>query len=129
MEVFCTKVKPSRNNFRAFVEEEQPPRGAVVTLPTTTTTRESAEDENGGRREKVEDDLDIGDDLMNISQRCNPAEGSNHGLDIDQSMLGVAERAATIRTETRHGSWGSGRSGSWDIEADVSNSNVRERPS
>ncbi|KAJ4872943.1 Protein S-acyltransferase 8 [Raphanus sativus] len=107
------------NNFmevfarRAFVEEEQPPRGAVVTRQQRPTTRESAEDENGGRREKVEDDLDIGDDLMNISQRCNPAEGSNHGLDIDQSMLGVAERAATIRTETRHGSWGSGRSGSW----------------
>ncbi|KAF3503083.1 hypothetical protein F2Q69_00041745 [Brassica cretica] len=61
-----------------------------------------------------------------ISQRCNPAEQPHHSLDIDQSMLGVAERAATIRTETRHGSWGSRRSGSWDIEADVSSSNVRE---
>lgn len=133
MEVFCTKVKPSRNNFRAFVEEE-PPR--VITLPTvitttTTTTKESAEaeDEVGSRRQKVEDDLDIGDDLMNLSQRCNPAEASNdqphQTLDIDQSALGFAERAATIRTETRHGSWGR-RSGSWDIAADVANSNVRE---
>ncbi|KAF8117774.1 hypothetical protein N665_0008s0119 [Sinapis alba] len=130
MEVFCTKVKPSRNNFRAFVEEELP---RVVTLPTTTTTttKESAEaeDEIGSRRQKVEDDLDIGDDLMNLSQRCNAAEASNdqphQTLDIDQSALGVADRAATIRTETRHGSWGR-RSGSWDIAADVANSNVRE---
>ncbi|KAG2243447.1 hypothetical protein Bca52824_094706 [Brassica carinata] len=129
MEVFCTKVKPSRNNFRAFVQEEAP---RVVTLPTiTTTTKESAEaeDEIGSRRQKVEDDLDIGDDLMNLSQRCNAAEASNdqphQTLDVDQSALGVAERAATIRTETRHGSWGR-RSGSWDIAADVANSNVRE---
>ncbi|KAF8115465.1 hypothetical protein N665_0026s0010 [Sinapis alba] len=128
LEVFCTKVKPSRNNFRAFIEEE-PPR--VVTLPTTTREAAEAEDETGTRRQKVEDDLDIGDDLMNISQRCsNPAEGSNeqphHSLDIDQSVLGVAGRADTIRTETRHGSWGSRRSGSWDIAADVTSSNVRE---
>ena len=130
MEVFCTKVKPSRNNFRAFVEEE-PPR--VVTLPTIVTNinkrSAEAEDEIGSRRQKVEDDLDIGDDLMNLSQRCNPAETSNdqphQTLDIDQLALGVADRAATIRTETRHGSWGR-RSGSWDIAADVANSNVRE---
>ncbi|CAN8230660.1 unnamed protein product [Cochlearia groenlandica] len=117
-EVFCSKVKPSRNNFRAFIEEEQQ---RVITLPTTTN-RESAEEEDedvGTRRQKVEDDLDIGDDLMNISQRCsNPEEANNHHqphhtLDIDQSGF---ERATTIRTEARHGSWG-GRSGTWDIAA------------
>ncbi|XP_010448541.1 PREDICTED: protein S-acyltransferase 8 [Camelina sativa] len=116
LEVFCSKVKPSRNNFRAFIEEE-PPR--VVTLPNTTRESAEADEENGTRRQKVEDDLDIGDDLMNLSQRCNAEEATNdqphHTLDIDH------ERAGSIRTETRHGSWGR-RSGSWDI----STSDVRE---
>lgn len=62
----------------------------------------------------MEDDLDIGDDLMNLSQRCNAEESDNdqphHTLDIDP------ERASTVRTKTRHGSWGR-RSGSWDIAA------------
>ncbi|CAA7037310.1 unnamed protein product [Microthlaspi erraticum] len=126
LEVFCSKVKPSRNNFRAFIEEV-PQRS--VTLPGTTREPAEAEDDTGTRRQKVEDDLDIGDDLMNISQRCNAAEANDdqphHTLDVDQSILGSAERAATIRTETRHGSWGR-RSGSWDIAADVANSNVKE---
>ncbi|CAD5328944.1 unnamed protein product [Arabidopsis thaliana] len=108
LEVFCSKVKPSRNNFRAFIEEE-PPR--VITLPSTT--RES-EDENVTRRQKVEDDLDIGDDLMNLSRRCNAEDANNnqphHTLDIDH------ERAGSIRTEARHESWGR-RSGSWDVAA------------
>ncbi|CAN8325798.1 unnamed protein product [Cochlearia groenlandica] len=125
-EVFCTKVKPSRNNFRAFIEEE-PPR--VITMPTTTRESTEAEDEVGTRRQKVEDDLDIGDDLMNISQRCNKGEANNdqphHSMEIDQSILASTDRATTIRTETRHGSWGR-RSGSWDITADVANSKVRE---
>ncbi|XP_010433743.1 PREDICTED: protein S-acyltransferase 8-like [Camelina sativa] len=116
LEVFCSKVKPSRNNFRAFIEEE-PPR--VVTLPNTTRESAEADEDNGTRRQKVEDDLDIGDDLMNLSQRCNAEEATNdqphHTLDIDH------ERAGSIRTETRHGSWGR-RSGSWDI----STSDVRE---
>lgn len=63
MEVFCTKVKPSRNNFRAFVQEEpQPP------LPTT---REAEVEMGEDQRVKVEDDLDFGGDLLKISQRHN----------------------------------------------------------
>ncbi|KAL1201247.1 Protein S-acyltransferase 8 [Cardamine amara subsp. amara] len=116
MEVFCSKVKPSRNNFRAFIEEE-PPR--VVTLPSTTRESAEAEDDNVARRQKVEDDLDIGDDLMNFSQRCNSEDANNdqphNTVDIDP------ERAATIRTETRHESWGR-RSGNWD----VASTDVRE---
>lgn len=104
-------MKPSRNNFRAFIEEE-PPR--VVTLPSNTRESAEAEDESETRRQKVEDDLDIGDDLMNISQRCNAEEANSdqphHTVDIDH------ERAGSIRTETRHGSWGR-RSGSWDVAA------------
>ncbi|AEE84935.1 Protein S-acyltransferase 8 [Arabidopsis thaliana] len=111
LEVFCSKVKPSRNNFRAFIEEE-PPR--VITLPSTTRESGEAEDENVTRRQKVEDDLDIGDDLMNLSRRCNAEDANNnqphHTLDIDH------ERAGSIRTEARHESWGR-RSGSWDVAA------------
>ena len=66
LEVFCTKVEPSKNNFRAFVQEEVP-------RPTLPSTRE-AEDLGGDPRSKVEDDLDIGEDLLKISQRRNIEE-------------------------------------------------------
>ncbi|CAB79373.1 putative protein [Arabidopsis thaliana] len=109
--ISTNQVKPSRNNFRAFIEEE-PPR--VITLPSTTRESGEAEDENVTRRQKVEDDLDIGDDLMNLSRRCNAEDANNnqphHTLDIDH------ERAGSIRTEARHESWGR-RSGSWDVAA------------
>ncbi|CAH9140133.1 unnamed protein product [Cuscuta epithymum] len=63
-EVFCTKVKPSQNNFRAFVAEteEGPPQ----------RPQEVECEETGGedRRVKVEDDLDMGGvDFLKISQR------------------------------------------------------------
>ncbi|KAJ0790842.1 putative protein S-acyltransferase [Helianthus annuus] len=64
-EVFCTKIKPSANNFRApFQEVQRPPPAAA---------RESATHDGGpeDRRVKVEDDLDIGGDLLKISQRHN----------------------------------------------------------
>lgn len=65
LEVFCTKIKPSRNKFRDFVQEVQP--------PTPAPARESATNDAGpeDRRVKVEDDLDIGGDLLKISQRHN----------------------------------------------------------
>ncbi|XP_010520765.1 PREDICTED: protein S-acyltransferase 8 isoform X1 [Tarenaya hassleriana] len=128
LEIFCSRIKPSRNKFRAFIQEE-PPR--VISFPTGREAAAEADEESGTRRQKVEDDLDIGEDLLKISQRCNPEEinedlrsrgGSNdlphHVVDMDQSILGSSDqRAPTIRSETRHGSWGR-RSGSWDIEPD-----------
>ncbi|KAJ4715480.1 S-acyltransferase [Melia azedarach] len=57
-EVFCTKIKPSRNNFRAYAQENEP-------RPLTRRTPEAQID----RRAKVEDDREIGGDLLKISQR------------------------------------------------------------
>lgn len=130
LEVFCTKIKPSKNNFRALVQAE-------VSRPTLPSTREAeAEDLGGDPRSKVEDDLEIGEDLLKISQRRNIEEidedirsrGSNGPphttLEVD-SVLGSDHRAPTIRSDTRHSSWG--RSGSWEIAPDVlANSTVTE---
>lgn len=63
LEVFCTKIEPSRNKFRAYVQEEAP-------RPPRVPSREAEVDDSGGsRRAKVEDDLEMGDDLLKISQR------------------------------------------------------------
>ncbi|CAN1731023.1 Protein S-acyltransferase 8, partial [Linum perenne] len=136
-EVFCTEVKPSKNKFRAFVQEEVP-------RPTLPTTREESggggggDDTGGDPRPKVEDDLEIGEDLLQISQRRNVEEideeicsrGSNgppHNTSDVDSVLSVDHRAPTVRGDnTRHSSWGR-RSGSWDIAPEVlANSNVTE---
>ncbi|GLT32107.1 hypothetical protein SLA2020_067960 [Shorea laevis] len=126
IEVFCTKVKPSRNNFRALVQEEVPSR------PPLSITREAdPEDLEGDQnpRSKVEDDLDIGEDLLKISQRRNIEEidedirsrGSNNGphntLEVE-SVLGSGHRALTTQPDTSHSSWGR-RSGSWEIAPEV----------
>ncbi|KAF5735336.1 protein S-acyltransferase 8-like [Tripterygium wilfordii] len=134
VEVFCTKIKPSKNNFRAFVQEE-------VSRPALPTTRETEAEESGtDPRSKVEDDLDIGEDLLKISQRRNIEEidedirgrGSNgppHNNSEADSVLGSDHRAPTIRSETRHSSWGR-RSGSWEIAPDlIANSTVTENRS
>ena len=131
LEVFCTKIKPSKNNFRAFVQEE-------VSRPTLPSSQEAeVEDLGGDPRSKVEDDLEIGEDLLKISQRHSIEEidedirsrGSNGPphttLEVD-SVLGSDHRAPTIRSDTRHSSRGR-RSGSWEIASDVlANSTVTE---
>lgn len=123
LEVFCTKVKPSRNNFRAFVQEEvQKP------LPLPSPQEAEPDDIAGDPRSKVEDDLEIGEDLLKISQRRNFEEidedirsrGSNgppHNTSDVDSVLGADHRAPTIRSETRHSSWE--RRGSWEIAQEV----------
>ncbi|KAK4747634.1 hypothetical protein SAY87_014220 [Trapa incisa] len=67
LEVFCTEVKPSKNKFRAFVQEE-------VQMTTLPTREMDSEDVSMDRRTKVEDDLDIGEDILKISQRRNVEE-------------------------------------------------------
>ncbi|KAI4346531.1 hypothetical protein L6164_007420 [Bauhinia variegata] len=137
LEVFCTKVKPSRNKFRAIVQEEV----QLQRTPPPVIARETEPDElSGDRRPKVEDDLDIGEDLLKISQRRNIEEideeirsrGSNgppHNISESDSVLGSDHRAPTIRADARHSSWGR-RSGSWDIAPEVlANSNVTESKS
>ena len=130
LEVFCTKVKPSRNNFRAFVQEEvQRPTPPVI-------SRDPEPDLGGDRRPKVEDDLDIGEDLLKISQRRNIEEidedirsrGSNgppHNTSEVDSVVGSDHRAPTIRSEARHSSWG--RIENWEIAPEVlANMNATE---
>ncbi|XP_058186005.1 protein S-acyltransferase 8-like [Rhododendron vialii] len=62
VEVFCTKIETSRNNFRAYVQEE-------ASRPPRAPPRDAEVDDSGGsRRAKVEDDLEMGD-VLKISQR------------------------------------------------------------
>ncbi|CAK8532795.1 unnamed protein product [Lathyrus sativus] len=129
-EVFCTKVQPSKNNFRAFVQEE------VQRPPPHVATQEPESDTRGDHRSKVEDDLDIGEDLLKISQRRNiegfdeeiRSRGSNgpyHNTSEGDSVLGSDRRAPTVRSDERHSS--RRRSESWEIAPDVlANSNVTE---
>ncbi|PIN10179.1 DHHC-type Zn-finger protein [Handroanthus impetiginosus] len=128
-EVFCTKVKPSRNNFQAFAQEE-PER------PMPTSQDAEAEQTGDDRRMKVEDDLDFGGDLLKISQRHNiediEADIRSRGRDVPHhnsseadSVLGSDRRAPTLQSDTRHSSWG--RSGSWEMAGEGSSSIPREK--
>ncbi|KAL2519844.1 Protein S-acyltransferase 8 [Forsythia ovata] len=132
LEVFCTKVKPSKNDFRAFVQEEAQ---RSTTLPTT---REAEAEDIGDRRMKVEDDMDIGGDLLKISQRHNiediEADIRSRGSDVPHhnsseadSALGSDRRGPAVQPDTWHSSWGRS-SGSWEIATEVvgTNSNVTE---
>ncbi|KAK4745165.1 hypothetical protein SAY87_011477 [Trapa incisa] len=123
LEVFCTEIKPSKNNFRAFVHEVQKP-----TLPVTRET--DLEDTSMDRRAKVEDVLDIGEDLLKISQRRAIEEleedirnrgsiGPPHNTSEVDSYIGIRSdlRAPTIRSEACHSSWD--RSGNGDIGTEV----------
>ncbi|KAL6506610.1 Protein S-acyltransferase 8 [Orobanche hederae] len=124
LEVFCTKVKSSKNEFRAFIQDEpqRPP-------PMHTPRDMEPEDNNmgDGRRMKVEDDMDIGGDLLKISQRHNiediEADIRSRGSDVPHhnsseadSVLGSDRRNLAVQSDTRHSSWE--RSRSWDISND-----------
>ncbi|KAA8546960.1 hypothetical protein F0562_003389 [Nyssa sinensis] len=109
LELFCTKIEPSRNNFCAYVQEEapRPPKGP--------TWEAEGDDTSGDRRAKIEDDLGIGDDLLKLSQRRDFEEvgdvrsrGSD-GLSRKSSDvefgLGL-EQAAPMRSEMYQSSLG-----------------------
>ncbi|KMZ64322.1 Protein S-acyltransferase 8 [Zostera marina] len=116
MEVFCTKTKPSKNDFRAFVAAE------ASELPSQYysnrhVVEETDDDTSGDPRAKVEDDLDLGGDLLKLSQR-------RHYEDFDEEMgrerssngrrapdtTGNAVSRSDVRISSRDR-----RSGSWDI--------------
>ncbi|GFP86929.1 probable protein s-acyltransferase 9 [Phtheirospermum japonicum] len=108
LEVFCTKVKPSKNDFRAFVTDEPLQR------PPMHTPRDAdPEDNNMGddRRMKVEDDMDIGGDLLKISQRHNiedieadirsrGSDGPHHNSsEVDDAVLGSDRRTPAVQSD------------------------------
>ncbi|KAK8958212.1 putative S-acyltransferase [Platanthera guangdongensis] len=67
MEVFCSRIKPSRNDFRAIVLEEHP-------RPPDIHPHELEDDSESYPRSKVQDDLSIDVDMLKISQRHNVEE-------------------------------------------------------
>ncbi|KAI3736627.1 hypothetical protein L2E82_26547 [Cichorium intybus] len=90
-EIFCTKIKPSRNKFRAFMQEVHRP-------PPPATSRESGAEDSGpeDRRIKVEDDMDFGGDLLKISQRHDVKDIINsrhHNPSEFDSVLGSDRHA------------------------------------
>lgn len=110
LEVFCTKVKPSRNNFRAFVQEE-------VQRPPMPSTREAEPVDFGdNRRVKIEDDIDIGGDLLKISQRHNVE-------DIDTDIRSRGSDVPHHNSSEADSIYGSDRRGrisdSWEIAREV----------
>ncbi|XP_034677147.1 protein S-acyltransferase 8-like [Vitis riparia] len=136
LEVFCSKIKPSKNKFRAYVQEEvQRPPLASTHQAAAAAAEEEEEDLNADTREKVEDDLGIGEDLLKISQRRNIEEidgelcdrgsnGPHHNSSEVDSVLDSDFRSLTIQAETRHPSWGR-RSSSWEIAPEVLATNSR----
>ncbi|KAF6163720.1 hypothetical protein GIB67_036180 [Kingdonia uniflora] len=125
-EVFCTKVKPSRNNFRAYIQDEEVQRRQ----PVNRTRELEIEDSGGGDpRSKVEDDLELGGDLLKISQRRNfdqfnedsdvRSRGGNGNQTHSEFALGSSDQQAPDNNhrETHHSGRGR-RSGSWEISSD-----------
>ncbi|KAK8647224.1 hypothetical protein V6N13_120972 [Hibiscus sabdariffa] len=128
-EAFCTKVNPSKNNFRAFVQEEVP----RPTLPSAEGAK--AEDRDGEPRSKVDTEIEnsedlllkvsepciieAGEDLSKISQRHNDGENDKdiHSMEgndpphitLDvESIMSLDHRASTIQPEPIPSSCGNG---------------------
>lgn len=123
IEVLCTEIKPSRNKFRAYVQDEIP------RPPPVGRTRDMEEEPASSPRVKVEDDLDIGGDLLKISRRRNYEEvdeemggrnsnGLHQALSESELMVDSETEIPVIRTETKNSSRGR-RSGSWDLSPEV----------
>ncbi|MCD7455556.1 Protein S-acyltransferase 8 [Datura stramonium] len=86
LQLFCSRIEPSKINFRGCVQEEasKPPKSNIRETDINIS--------DGDTRIKVEDDLDIGDDIMKISQRRNSDEvGDVRGRGSDRSPIGRSE--------------------------------------
>jgi palmitoyltransferase ZDHHC9/14/18 len=114
LEVFCSKTKPSKHKFRACAQEDVRP-------PTVNFGRGAEEEPDGGPRSKVEDDLEIGSDLLKISQRRNYEDVDIEvGGRCSNDMEGIATQIPAIGSDVRvrHSSWDR-RSGNWDMSSEV----------
>ncbi|KAJ6820023.1 protein S-acyltransferase 8-like isoform X2 [Iris pallida] len=121
LEVFCTKVKPSRNKFRALVQEEPPEP------PPVARSREPESEATSEPRSKVEDDLEIGGELLKISRRRNSEiDEELGGRSSNDRHSGVSEAEIATGLETQHpisrpdvrDTSRGRRSGSWEISPD-----------
>ncbi|CAN4075692.1 unnamed protein product [Withania somnifera] len=86
LQLFCSRVEPSKINFRGYVQEEssKPPKSNIQGTDINIS--------DGDTRTKVEDDLDIGDDIMKIAQRRDSEEvGDVRGRGSDRSPIGRSE--------------------------------------
>lgn len=123
LEVLCSKGKPSKHRFRAYVQEE-------VRAPVVNFGRQMEEEPAGGPRAKVEDDLEIGSDLLKISQRRNYEDvdvemgsqdySESEGTGNAKLGMGSGSQIPAVGSEVRvrHSSWDQ-RSGNWDMSSDV----------
>ncbi|XP_059307961.1 protein S-acyltransferase 8-like isoform X2 [Lycium ferocissimum] len=87
LQLFCSSIEPSKINFRGYVQEEasKPPKRSDIQEKDINIS-------DGDTRIKVEDDLDIGDDIIKISQRRNSEEvGDVRGRGSDRSPIGRSE--------------------------------------
>ena len=119
----CSKGKPSKHRFRAYVQEE-------VRAPVVNFGRQMEDEPAGGPRAKVEDDLEIGSDLLKISQRRNyedvDVEMGSQDYSESEAManaklrMGSGSQIPDVGNEVRvrHSSWDQ-RSGNWDMSSDV----------
>ncbi|KAL5203065.1 hypothetical protein ABZP36_014017 [Zizania latifolia] len=122
--VFCSKTKPSKHNFRSYVQEE-------VRAPVVNFGRQMEEEPAGGPRAKVEDDLEIGSDLLQISQRRNYGDvdvetGSQNCSEMEsvsntKLMIGSESQIPAVGSDVRvrHSSWDRQSDGNWDMSLDV----------
>ncbi|KAL2528086.1 Protein S-acyltransferase 8 [Forsythia ovata] len=97
LEVFCTKTEPSRHNFRANVNDDtaEPSKGS------TYEAHKRNSDE--GRRAKVEEDLEIGNDLLKVSQRRDSEEAGDirsRGRDTLPQKLSDADFGLGLEPQT-----------------------------
>jgi palmitoyltransferase ZDHHC9/14/18 len=117
IEVFCTEVKLSRNNFRDCVKEVPQMRTPPVSL------RQAPEEDEppcGPPRAKVQDDLEIGDDLLKISRRRDFEEVGDQLRSVDSESLPGVNSGRGLET-------GSGRGngdGIWDFDVEAGQKEV-----
>ncbi|KAJ9545997.1 hypothetical protein OSB04_025704 [Centaurea solstitialis] len=111
VEVFCTKIKPSRNKFRAVVEEEVQRVGGC--------REEEVQSGPEDRRMKVEDDVDIGGDLLKMSSQRHNIEDIES--DIRSRGSEQQHNQGDLAAERR-------RQSSWDFSPEVVAMNSSKQP-
>ncbi|KAG0467555.1 hypothetical protein HPP92_019135 [Vanilla planifolia] len=65
VEVFCNKIRPSRNDFRAIVQD------SVLGFSSMNRLQELEDNSGSYPRSKVQDEVDITGEILKISQRGN----------------------------------------------------------